>query len=99
MGLTMAAYIVVDCDVTDPVRYEQYKRLAPAAIARYGGRYLVRGGEMAVLEGNWRPNRVVVLEFPTVERARAFYESPEYIEARTARKGAAQMNMIVVAGV
>jgi uncharacterized protein (DUF1330 family) len=54
---------------------------------------------MAVLEGNWRPKRVVVLEFPTVERARAFYESPEYIEARTARKGAAQMNMIVVAGV
>jgi uncharacterized protein (DUF1330 family) len=95
----MAAYIVVDCNVTDPVRYEQYKRLAPAAIARYGGRYLVRGGEAAVLEGNWLPNRVVVLEFPTVESARAFYESPEYVEARTAREGAAQMNMILVAGV
>lgn len=95
----MAAYIVVDCNVTDPVRYEQYKRLAPAAIARYGGRYLVRGGEAAVLEGNWLPNRVVVLEFPTVENARAFYESPEYVEARTAREGAAQMNMILVAGV
>lgn len=95
----MAAYIVVDCNVTDPVRYEQYKRLAPAAIARYGGRYLVRGGEAAVLEGSWLPNRVVVLEFPTVESARAFYESPEYVEARTAREGAAQMNMILVAGV
>jgi len=95
----MAAYILVDCKVTDPVRYEQYKALAPAAIARYGGRYLVRGGESAVLEGTWRPNRLVVLEFPSVEQARAFYDSPEYIEARAVRKGAAQMNMVVIGGV
>jgi uncharacterized protein (DUF1330 family) len=95
----MAAYIVVDCKVSDPARYEKYKALAPAAIARYGGRYLVRGGESAVLEGTWQPNRVVVLEFPSIEQARAFYDSPEYVEARAARKGAAQMNMVVVAGV
>jgi uncharacterized protein (DUF1330 family) len=95
----MAAYILVDCKVTDPIRYEKYKALAPAAIARYGGRYLARGGESAVLEGSWQPNRVVVLEFPSVEQARAFYDSPEYVEARAARKGAAQMNMVVVAGV
>jgi uncharacterized protein (DUF1330 family) len=95
----MAAYILVDIEVNDPTRYEEYKRLAPAAIARYGGRYLARGGEAVVLEGDWQPNRVVVLEFPSLERARAFYESPEYAEARNARKGAARMNMIAVAGV
>jgi len=94
----MAAYLVVDCKVTDASRYEDYKRLAQAAVARYGGRYLVRGGEMVVLEGEWRPNRVVVLEFPTLDQARVFYDSPEYAAARVARRGAAQMNMVAVAG-
>ena len=60
----MAAYLLVDCDVTDPARYETYKKLAPGAIAKYGGRYLVRGGAMSRLEGDWQPKRVVVLEFP-----------------------------------
>ena len=95
----MPAYILVDCVVTDPARYESYKGLAPAAIARYGGRYLVRGGEAVKLEGDWTPNRVVVLEFPTLEAARGFYDSPEYRAARAARAGAANMNMVAVAGV
>ena len=95
----MAAYLVVDCKVIEPARYEHYKRLAPAAVARYGGRYIARGGETVVLEGSWQPNRVVVLEFPSLEQARAFYDSPEYREARAAREGAAQMNMIAVEGV
>lgn len=95
----MPAYILVDCDVSDPLRYEEYKRLAQAAVARYGGRYLVRGGESVVLEGTWRPKRAVVLEFPSLERVQAFYDSREYAEARAARKGAAQMNMVAVAGV
>ena len=95
----MPAYILVDCEVTDPARYEAYKGLAPAAIARYGGRYLVRGGETVKLEGDWTPKRVVVLEFPTLEAARGFYDSPEYRAARAARIGAANMNMIAVAGV
>jgi len=95
----MAAYILVDCNVTDPVRYEQYKRLTPAAIARYGGRFLVRGGESVVLEGSWQPNRVVVIEFPDLDRVREFYDSPEYTEARAVRAGAAAMNMVGVAGV
>ena len=80
----MPAYLIVDCEVTDPERYEAYKQLAPPAIAKYGGRYLVRGGEMTPLEGDWRPNRVVVLEFPDVETAKRFYASPEY--ARRARE-------------
>jgi uncharacterized protein (DUF1330 family) len=95
----MPAYILVDCEVTDPARYETYKGLAPAAIARFGGRYLVRGGEAVRLEGDWTPKRVVVLEFPTLDAVRAFYDSPEYRAARDARAGAANMNMIAVAGV
>lgn len=94
----MPAYILAEIEVTDPARYEEYKLLAPPAIARYGGRYLARGGEMTVLEGDWQPGRVVVLEFPTLEAARTFYDSPEYRAAREKRKGAAKMNMIAVAG-
>ncbi len=95
----MPAYIVVDCEVTDPVRYEQYRLLTPAAIARHGGRFLVRGGATEVLEGDWQPRRVVLLEFPSMEAARTFYDSPEYREARAVRDGAANMDIIVVAGV
>ena len=94
----MAAYLLVDCEVTDPKRYDDYKRLAQAAVAQYGGRYVVRGGETVVLEGTWKPNRVVVLEFPDLEQARRFYDSPEYRNARAARAGAARMNMVAVAG-
>ena len=94
----MAAYILVDCKVTDPVRYEKYKTLAQDAIARHGGRYLVRGGEHVLLEGTRNPARVVVLEFPTLEKARAFYDSTEYLAARAARAGAAEMNIVAVAG-
>ena len=95
----MSAYIVVDGDVTDPVRYEAYKKLAQTAIAKHGGRYLVRGGETRVLEGDWQPNRIVVLEFPSGNAIRRFYSSPEYKAARAQREGAAQMNMIAVEGV
>lgn len=95
----MPAYVVADVGVTDPARYEDYKKLAPAAIAKHGGRYLARGGETAVLEGDWRPGGVVVLEFPSLAQAKAFYDSAEYGEARRARAGAARMNMVVVDGV
>ena len=91
----MPAYIMV----IDAEQYEEYKRLAQAAVAQYGGRYLVRGGESVILEGTWRPNRIVVLEFPSLQQAKIFYESPEYREARAARAGAAEMDMIAVAGV
>ena len=94
----MPAYLLVDCEVTDPVRYETYKKLAPGAIAKYGGRYLVRGGATTLLEGDWRPNRIVVLEFPDADTARRFYASPEYRSARAERAGAANMNMLLVEG-
>jgi uncharacterized protein (DUF1330 family) len=94
----MPAYLLVDSTVTDPERYERYKQLAPLAIAKFGGRYLVRGGEATRLEGDWQPNRIVVLEFPDAQTARRFYESPEYSAARAERAGAANMNMVLVEG-
>ena len=95
----MSAYLVVDCEVTDPARYDQYKLLAPAAIAQYGGRYLARGGTVAILEGDWQPGRVVILEFPSLAAAKEFYDSPEYRAARAVRAGAARMNLVAVEGV
>ena len=95
----MSAYLIVDCTVTDPQKYEAYKGVAASAIERHGGRYLVRGGEAVVLEGTWRPNRVVVVEFPTLAQAKAFYDSPEYGAARALRENAAYMNLVAVAGV
>ncbi|MEO8302614.1 MAG: DUF1330 domain-containing protein [Betaproteobacteria bacterium] len=95
----MPAYLLVDCEVTDPARYEIYKTMAPSAIAKFGGRYLVRGGATTLLEGAWAPNRVVVLEFPDTDAARRFYDSPEYRAARAARAGAAVMNMLLVEGI
>ena len=94
----MVAYIIVDSEILDPAKYEEYKKLTPQAIAKHGGRFLVRGGQSVVLEGDWRPNRVVVIEFPTLEAARNFYTSVEYTAARRARAGAARMNMIAVDG-
>jgi uncharacterized protein (DUF1330 family) len=94
----MAAYVIADVEVTDPVKYEDYKKLTPGAIAKHGGRFVARGGQTATLEGNWRPGRVVIIEFPTFQQARDFYTSVEYTAARRARAGAATLKMIVVDG-
>ena len=94
----MPAYLIVETDVHDPAKYELYKAAAPAALASYGGRYLARGGELAVLEGDWQPSRLVVLEFPDVDAAKRFYDSPEYAAARKLREGAAHLRMVVVEG-
>jgi uncharacterized protein (DUF1330 family) len=95
----MAAYLVVDIDVTNPAQFEEYKKLAPAAIAKYGGRYIIRGGAYEVLEGAWKPQRLTVVEFDSMEKAKAFYHSPEYQVAIKARHGAANMNMLLVQGI
>ena len=95
----MSALIIVDIEVTDPVRYEDYKRLASAAIAAHGGRYLVRGGRSEVLDGTWTPRRLVVLEFDSFEQAKAWRESPEYAEAKNVREHCARSNMVIVEGV
>jgi uncharacterized protein (DUF1330 family) len=95
----MPGLIIVDIEVTDPVRYEDYKRLASAAIAAHGGRYLVRGGRTEVLDGEWTPRRLVVLQFDSVEQAKAWRDSPEYAEAKKIRDTCARANMVVAEGV
>lgn len=95
----MAAYLIAQVDVTDPQQYEQYKALSSQAIAAHGAEILARGGEVQVLEGDFRPGRVVVLKFPDLAAARTFYDSAEYQLARQARAGAAVMRMIAVQGI
>ena len=95
----MAAYVIVETDVTDPVQYEQYKAASPAAIAAGGGRFLVRGGELVVLEGDWQPPRLVMLEFKDLEAARRWYASEAYQEAKKLREGAASFCAVAVQGV
>jgi len=95
----MPAYLIVETDITDPEQYEQYKAASPAAIAAGGGRFLARGGELAVLEGDWHPSRLVLVEFPDLDAAKRFYESDEYRAAMKLREGAATLRMVAVDGV
>ena len=92
----MSAFVIADISVNDPERYEEYKKLAPPAIAAYGGKYLARGGKSEKLEGNWEPNRVVILEFESIEKAKEWIDSTEYSEARALRNKTASSDMIVV---
>ncbi len=94
----MPAYVIAFVEVTDPERYDQYKLLTPAAIAAHDGKFLARGGEVEVLEGKEETRRTVMLEFPTMERAREFWDSPQYREARAVREGAAIMDALLVPG-
>ena len=94
----MPAYIIVQITITDPATYERYRALAPPSIAQYGGRYLVRGGASRVLEGTWQPSRLVVLEFPDRARAQAWWDSPEYAEAKALRQQSAVTEMLLIEG-
>ena len=95
----MPAYVIVETDINDPERYEQYKAAAPAAVAAGGGRFVVRGGDLAVLEGDWHPSRLVMLEFEDLAAAKRWYESEVYQEAKKLREGAAHLRMVAVQGV
>jgi uncharacterized protein (DUF1330 family) len=94
----MPAYVIADSDVHDPERYERYKAAVPSTVAAGGGRFIARGGEVAVLEGDWLPKRMVVLEFEDLEAAKRWYDSPEYREARGLREGAATLQIVAVEG-
>jgi uncharacterized protein (DUF1330 family) len=94
----MPAYVVVQIDVKDPDRYEEYKRLAPSSIAEHGGKYLVRGGQLETLEGDWSPKRFVILEFESLERAKQWWSSEQYKPAKKLRHSTAHSQMIVVEG-
>ncbi|NLD54835.1 MAG: DUF1330 domain-containing protein [Burkholderiaceae bacterium] len=96
----MTAYVIANVKVSDPERYKGYQALSPGAVAAAGGRFIVRGGALEVLEGNWQPGRLVVLEFETMAAARAFYDSELYRQARAARAGATEsFDMVCVEGV
>jgi uncharacterized protein (DUF1330 family) len=94
----MTAYVIFDIEVTDPEGYEEYKRLAPPAVTLYGGKYIARGGHTETLEGDWVPKRLVILQFESVERAKAWLNSPEYAEARALRHKYAKSEMVVIEG-
>ncbi|PKB63490.1 MAG: D-fructose-6-phosphate amidotransferase [SAR202 cluster bacterium Io17-Chloro-G2] len=94
----MSAYFIVDIDVTDPEAYENYRSQVPPLVAKYGGKYLVRGGAFEVLEGDWTPHRLVVLEFPTVQAAKEFYDSEEYEPLKKIRLGATNSSAVLVEG-
>ena len=94
----MSAYVVVNITIHDPVRYEDYKRLAAPTVGAYDGRYVARGGPVEVREGSWTPSRLVILEFPDVERARAWWASPEYAPAKAVRQACADSQLVITEG-
>lgn len=94
----MAAYVIADIDITDPTAYEEYRQKVPATIARYGGRYLARGGRVEPLEGGWSPKRIAMLEFPSLEEALTWYRSPEYQPLVKIRQKASRGRLLVVEG-
>lgn len=95
----MAAYLIVDIEVTSPAEYEEYRKLVPPLVAKYGGKYLVRGGALETIEGDWTPKRLAVLEFESVEQAKKFYNSDDYEPVKQIRLSATNSNAVLVEGV
>ena len=95
----MAAYVIAEVDVQDTALFDEYRKIVPGTIAKYGGKYVVRGGTCESKEGGWAPNRVVVLEFATMDRAREWYHSADYAPALAMRLKAAKSRMVIVEGV
>jgi uncharacterized protein (DUF1330 family) len=94
----MPTYVIVEVSIHDHKKYEEYKKLTPASIAAFNGKFVVRGGQTITLEGDWKPERIVVLEFPSVERATEWWNSDLYSEAKVIRQQAANTKMIIVEG-
>jgi uncharacterized protein (DUF1330 family) len=95
----MKAYVVVDITVKDAAAYDGYKRLTPASLEPYGGKFVVRGGATETLEGQWAPTRLVIVEFPSAAKARAWWSSPEYAAAKALRQRCADTDMVLIEGV
>ena len=94
----MAAYMIARVDVTNWDKYQEYMKVTPGLIEKYDGKFIARGGDMVTLEGPEESQRVVVVEFPTLEKAKEFYNSPEYQDAKRLRAGAATAQFIAVNG-
>ncbi len=95
----MAAYLIVQVEVTDPDTFEEYRKQVPGTLAAYGGEYIVRGGEMEVLEGEWPIPRLVIIRFDSMAQARKWYQSPEYEGPHKLREASARANLVLVDGV
>jgi uncharacterized protein (DUF1330 family) len=95
----MSAYLIVDIDIQDAAGLEEYRRQVPATVTKYGGRFIVRGGNFERLEGDWQPKRLVLLEFPSAEHAKRWYDSEEYGPLKAMRLKASNSNLILVEGV
>ncbi|BAU48370.1 hypothetical protein SVA_1816 [Sulfurifustis variabilis] len=95
----MSALVIVDVRITDAAKFEEYRKRVPATLAPYGGKFLARGGRIERLEGDWDPQRIVVLEFPTLERAKAWWASEEYRLPKRMRAESAETRMIAVESV
>ncbi len=95
----MPAYIIVDVNVTNPQRYEDYKKLTPGSLIPFDGKFIVRGGAAETLEGDWHPGRIVVLQFPSMEKAKAWWSSDGYAPAKALRQATSITRMIMVDGV
>lgn len=94
----MCTYVIVNVDIKDPAAYEEYKARIPALVRRYGGEYLVRGGEFLVVEGDWKPSRLVLFRFPDKASAQALYNDPGYQPLKALRQRASRMDIVVVEG-
>ncbi len=94
----MPAYIIVETDIHDQEQYARYQQATPAAVKANSGRFIARGGEPAVLEGDWRPKRLVILEFEDLDAAKRFYASESYQDAKRLRDGAATLRMVALEG-
>ena len=95
----MSAYLIVDIDIHDAAGLEEYRNQVPATLTKYGGRFIVRGGKFEKLEGHWQPKRLVLLEFPSVEQAKRWYDSEEYRPLKAMRLKASSGSLILVEGV
>jgi uncharacterized protein (DUF1330 family) len=95
----VAAYIIADVTVTDPATMEEYRKRVPATLTPFGGRFIVRGGAHQTVEGDWKPNRLVILEFPSMEQAKRWYECEGYREPKAMRLRAGRTNLVMVDGV
>jgi uncharacterized protein (DUF1330 family) len=94
----MPAYLIADIDVHDSAGYEAYRQQVPATIAAHGGRYIARGGATEVLEGDWSPKRCVLIEFPSMARLKAWWDSPEYRPLRAIRERTTRSNLVATEG-
>jgi uncharacterized protein (DUF1330 family) len=95
----MAGYVIAEVEVTDPQQFEEYRKMVPATVEKYGGRFVVRGGSTETLEGQWAPKRLVIIQFDSVERAKQWWASEDYREAKALRQRTAITNLVVIEGV